>query len=75
VIVVVPAVTPVTTPVEALIVATAVLLDVQTPLAVVLDNVVVDPVHTAVVPVIDTEGMLLIVIVALSEFVPHAFVA
>ena len=33
--------------------ATAVLLDVQTPLAVVLDNVVVDPVHTAVVPVID----------------------
>jgi hypothetical protein len=34
-------------------VATAVLLDVQTPLAVVLDNVVVDPVHTAVVPVID----------------------
>ena len=74
-IVVVPAVTPLTTPVEALIVATAVLLDVQTPLAVVLDNVVVDPVHTAVVPVIDTEGIVLIVIVALSEFVPHAFVA
>lgn len=73
--VVVPAVTPLTTPVEALIVATAVLLDVQTPLAVVLDNVVDDPVHTAVVPVIDTEGMVLIVIVALSEFVPHAFVA
>ena len=73
--VVVPAVTPLTTPVEALIDATAVLLDVQTPLAVVLDNVVVDPVHTAVVPVIDTEGMVLIVIVALSEFVPHAFVA
>jgi hypothetical protein len=46
--VVVPAVTPVTTPVEELIVATAGLLDVQTPLAVVLDNVVVDPVHTAV---------------------------
>jgi len=58
-----------------LIEATAVLLDVQTPLAVVLDNVVVDPVHTAVVPVIDTEGIVLIVIIALSEFVPHAFVA
>jgi len=75
VIVVVPAVTPVTTPVEELIVATAVLLDVQTPFAVVLDKVVVDPVHTAVVPVIDTEGSVLIVIVALSEFVPHALVA
>ena len=57
-------------------VATAVLLDVhvETPV-VVLDNVVVDPTHTAVVPVIDTEGIVLIVIVALSEFVPHAFVA
>ena len=58
-----------------MIVATAVLFDVQTPLAVVLDNVVVDPIHTAVVPVIDTEGIALIVIVALSEFVPHEFVA
>ena len=57
-------------------VATAVLLDVhvETPV-VVLDNVVVDPTHTAVVPVIDTEGIVLIVIVALSEFVPQAFVA
>ena len=52
------------------------LLDVhvETPV-VVLDNVVVDPTHTAVVPVIDTEGIVLIVIVALSEFVPQAFVA
>jgi hypothetical protein len=75
VIVVVPAVTPVTTPVVASINATAVLLDVQTPLAVVLDNVVVDPTQTDVVPVMDTDGIVLIVIVALSEFVPQAFVA
>ena len=74
-IVVVPAVTPVTTPVEELIVATAVLLDVQTPPVVVLDNVVVDPEHTAVVPVIETEGSVVMVIVALSELVPHALVA
>jgi hypothetical protein len=72
--VVVPAVKPVTTPPTT--VATVGLLDVhvETPV-VVLDNVVVDPTHTAVVPVIDTEGSVLIVIVALSEFVPHAFVA
>ena len=74
-IVVVPAVTPVTTPVEASIDATAGLLDVQTPPVVVLDNVVVDPEHTAVVPVIETDGSVLIVIVALSELVPHALVA
>ena len=71
----VPAVTPVTTPVEASIVATAVLLDVQTPLAVVLDNVVVNPTHTVVAPAIDKEGAVPMVIVALSEFVPQAFVA
>lgn len=74
-IVVVPALTPVTTPVEELIVATAVLLDVHTPPVVVLDNVVVDPEHTAVVPVIETEGSVVMVIVALSELVPHALVA
>ena len=51
------------------------LLDVQTPLPVVLNNVVVDPVHTEVAPVIETEGSVLMVILALSELVPHAFVA
>jgi len=77
VIVVVPAVTPVTTPVEELIVATAVLLDVQTPLAVVLDNVVVDPVHTAVVPVIDATTGNAVTVTAVAALVdehPSAFV-
>jgi hypothetical protein len=77
VIVVVPAVTPVTTPVEELIVATAGLLDVQTPLAVVLDNVVVDPVHTAVVPVIDATTGNAVTVTAVAELVdehPSAFV-
>ena len=76
-IVVVPAVTPVTTPVEELIDATAVLLDVQTPLAVVLDNVVVDPVHTAVVPVIDAttgNAVTLTAVAALVDEHPSAFV-
>jgi len=72
--VVVPAVTPVTTPVEALMVANAVLLDVQTPLAVVLDNVVVDPVHTAVVPVIDaTTGNAVTLTVVAALVVEHPF--
>ena len=50
---VVPADTPVTTPVEGFIVATAGLDDVQTivPVAVV-DNVIAEPTHTAVDPVI-----------------------
>jgi hypothetical protein len=74
VIVDVPAVTPNTTPVEGLIDDTA-LLDAQTPPAGVPDNVVVDPVHTEVAPVIETEGSVLMVIFALSELVPHAFVA
>jgi len=77
VIVVVPAVTPVTTPVEELIVATAVLLDVQTPPVVVLDNVVVDPEHTAVVPVIEaTVGNVVTVtaVAALVDEQPSAFV-
>jgi len=77
VIVVVPAVTPVTTPVEELIDATAVLLDVQTPLAVVLDNVVVDPVHTAVVPVIDATTGNAVTVTAVAALVdehPSAFV-
>ena len=76
-IVVVPAVTPVTTPVEELIDATAVLLDVQTPLAVVLDNVVVDPVHTAVVPVIDATTGNAVTVTAVAALVdehPSAFV-
>ena len=75
--VVVPAVTPVTTPVVASIDATAVLLDVQTPLAVVLDNVVVDPVHTAVVPVIDATTGNAVTLTAVAELVaehPSAFV-
>jgi hypothetical protein len=72
--VVVPAVTPVTTPPAT--VATDGLLDVHVDVpVVVLDNVVVEPTQTAVVPVIDTDGSVLIVIVALSEFVPHALVA
>jgi len=72
VIVVVPAVTPVTTPVEELIVATAVLLDVQTPPVVVLDNVVVDPEHTAVVPVIDaTVGNAVTVTAVAALVVEH----
>ena len=76
-IVVVPAVTPLTTPVEELMVATAVLLDVQKPLAVVLDNVVVDPVHTAVVPVIDAttgNAVTLTAVAALVDEHPSAFV-
>lgn len=71
-IVVVPAVTPVTTPVEELIVATAVLLDVHTPPVVVLDNVVVDPAHTAVVPVIDaTVGNAVTVTAVAALVVEH----
>jgi hypothetical protein len=77
VIVVVPAVTPVTTPVAASIDATAVLLDVQTPLPVVLDNVVVDPVHTDVVPVIDATTGNAVTVTAVAALVdehPSAFV-
>ena len=59
-----PAATPVTTPVEASTVAVAVLDDVQTPLAVKLASVVVAPSHTDVVPVIAaTVGKALIVTV------------
>ncbi len=59
-----PAATPVTTPVEASTVAVAVLDDVQTPLAVKLASVVVAPAHTDVVPVIAaTVGKALIVTV------------
>ena len=52
VIVVLPAATPVTTPVDASTVAVAVLLDVQTPPAVALVSAVVEPTHTPVVPLI-----------------------
>ena len=59
-----PAATPVTTPVEALTVAVAVLDDVQTPPAVTSESVVVAPAHTDVVPVIAaTVGKALIVTV------------
>ena len=52
VIVVLPAATPVTTPVDASTVAVAVLLEVQTPPAVALVSAVVEPTHTPVVPLI-----------------------
>ena len=70
--VVVPAATPVTTPVE-LTVAVAVLADDHTPPVVVLESVVVAPSHTDVVPVIDaTTGNALIVTVVVTELV-HPF--
>ncbi len=47
----VPAAIPVTTPVDALIVATLVVTDFQTPPLVASDKVVVCPTHTVVVPV------------------------
>ena len=50
-IVAVPADTPLTTPVEALTVATAVLLDVYVPPLVAEVNVVDAPAHTVEVPV------------------------
>ena len=59
-----PAATPVTTPVEALTVAVAVFADVQTPPAVVLVSVVVDPIHAlGVPPIAVTTGKALIVTV------------
>ena len=75
VIVLVPDVTPVTTPL-ALTVATAVLLDVHTPKAVALVNVVVDPAHTVAEPVIDaTTGKAMIVTVVVTELIqPEPFV-
>jgi hypothetical protein len=53
VIVEVPALTPVTTPVDALTVATAVADEVHTPPEVVLVNVVVEPTHVLAVPPIE----------------------
>jgi hypothetical protein len=71
-----PAATPVTTPVEALIVAVAVLAVDHTPPVVVLESVVVAPSHTDVVPVIAaTTGKLLIVTVVVTALVhPFEFV-
>ena len=70
---VLPAATPVTTPVDALTVAVAVLEDVQTPPAVTSDKVVVAPSHTEVVPVIAaTVGNALIVTVVVTELT-HPF--
>ena len=70
---VLPAATPVTTPVDALTVAVAVLDDVQTPPAVTSDKVVVAPSHTEVVPVIAaTVGNALIVTVVVTELT-HPF--
>ena len=70
-----PAATPVTTPVE-LIVAVAVLAVDHTPPVVAFAKVVVAPSHTAVVPVIEaTEGALLIVTVVVTALVqPFEFV-
>jgi hypothetical protein len=71
--VVLPAATPVTTPVDASTVAVAVLDDVQTPPAVTSDKVVVAPSHTEVVPVIAaTVGNALIVTVVVTELT-HPF--
>ena len=70
---VLPAATPVTTPVDASTVAVAVLDDVQTPPAVRSDKVVVAPSHTEVVPVIAaTVGNALIVTVVVTELT-HPF--
>ena len=76
VIVVLPAATPVTTPVDASTVAVAVLLELQTPPAVALVSVVVEPTHTPVVPLIAaTTGNPLIVTAVVTELVqPFAFV-
>jgi hypothetical protein len=73
--VVLPAATPVTTPLAS-IVAVAVLALDHTPPVVALDNVVVEPAHTDVVPVIAaTVGNALIVTVVVTALVqPLAFV-
>ena len=75
VIVAVPAATPVTTPVEASTVATA-LDDDQTPPVVALVNVVAEPAHTSVVPLIAaTTGRALTVTACVTKLVqPFAFV-
>ena len=63
-----PDATPVTTPVDALTVAVAVLDEVQTPPVVTSAKVVVAPTHTEVVPVIAaTVGNALIVTVVVTE--------
>ena len=70
---VLPAATPVTTPVDALTVAVAVLDDVQTPPDVTSAKAVVAPSHTEVVPVIAaTVGNALIVTVVVTELT-HPF--
>ena len=70
--VVLPAATPVTTPVDALTVAVAVLDDVQTPPAVTSDKVVVAPSHTEVVPVIAaTVGWAVTVTVVGADIIEH----
>jgi hypothetical protein len=71
--VVVPALTPDTTPVEDPIVATDVLLLVQVPPPVALLNAVVPPTHTVVVPVIGVIGFTVIVLVAVAV-IPQASV-
>ena len=66
----VPAATPVTTPVDEFTVAVAVLADDQTPPVVVLAKVVVAPSHTDVVPVMAaTVGNALIVTVVVTALV------
>ena len=71
----VPADTPVTTPVDASTVATAVLELFQVPPVAVSASVVVEPVQTAVVPVIvPTDGIGLMVTVAEEIDVPQLLV-
>jgi hypothetical protein len=66
-IVVVPAVTPVTTPLPSTVAVPVVLL-IHEPPAVVLERVVVVPAHTLVVPIMaGTAGFTVIILVALDS--------
>jgi hypothetical protein len=66
----VPAVTPVTTPVDGSTVATPGALLLHEPLAVTHARVVLDPWHTALAPVIAAGVVLVIVTVVVLEQLP-----
>ena len=67
----VPTLTPLTTPLAS-IVATAVLDDNHTPPLVASDNVIAEPEHTAVEPVMAaTDGTVITDTFAVLEVVPH----
>ena len=68
-----PALTPVTTPVDGLTVATPVALLLQVPPLVVLANVVVAAVQTVVVPVIDAgvAGVVFTVTLVVTNALPQ----